>query len=344
MQDQSSNSGDAEDSIASELKTPQPNAQQHYATPGSGLDKKSQPTLQQSFTLRPKDESLSNFGNSVGSSYGEGIVRPFNLNAVGSTPGNGPVRLQNNSSTPNSNSDSHAPVTHFQLDQHSSDTLMNLLRLLGDAFLLAQRYQCSEAETKLRKLPSKQKETGWVQGLIARCLFEQVKYEDAVKAYERMMKCEPYRLEGMEYFSTCLWQLKRQNDLIYLSNYCSEKARDTPQTLCVVGNCYSLQKEHEQALKFFSLAVKHDPNFAYAHNLSGHEYIANEDYEKARKCFQYALNVDSRLYNAWWGLGFIAQKQESFAEADQHFAQATEINDRLSTMWTYRGIALHNSQ
>jgi len=49
---------------------------------------------------------------------------------------------------------------------------MNLLRLLGDAVLLMNKYHCAEAETKLKKLTHKQKETGWVQSLIARSLFE----------------------------------------------------------------------------------------------------------------------------------------------------------------------------
>lgn len=89
-----------------------------------------------------------------------------------------------------------------------------------------------------------------------------------------------------------------------------------PETLIVVGNCFSLQKEHETALKYFSQAIKVDPNIAYAHTLSGHEYVANEDFEKARKCFNYALSVDMRHYNAWWGLGSIAYKQEAYGDAD----------------------------
>jgi anaphase-promoting complex subunit 3 len=35
------------------------------------------------------------------------------------------------------------------------------------------------------------------------------KYKDAKKTYELMLKMEPYRLEGLEYYSTCLWHLKK---------------------------------------------------------------------------------------------------------------------------------------
>lgn len=105
--------------------------------------------VQQSFgAQRPKlqDESISshNYVNSVGSSHGEGIVRPFCLNADGSsnTPGGiGKYKLQNNSSaTPGSQSEQIAPVTQFQIDQYQGDTIMNLFRLLSEAYLLINKY------------------------------------------------------------------------------------------------------------------------------------------------------------------------------------------------------------
>jgi hypothetical protein len=49
---------------------------------------------------------------------------------------------------------------------------MNLFRLLADAYLLINKYQCAEAQDKLNKLTNKQKETGWVKQQMARCLFE----------------------------------------------------------------------------------------------------------------------------------------------------------------------------
>ena len=54
------------------------------------------------------------------------------------------------------------------------------------------------------------------------------------------------------------------------------------RTWLVVGNCFSLQKEHESAVKFFERAVQLDPSLSYAHTLLGHEYVYNEDLAKVR--------------------------------------------------------------
>ena len=134
------------------------------------------------------------------------------------------------------------------------------------------------------------------------------KHNESKKWYEKMLELEPYRLEGLEYYSTSLWHLKKQVDLCYISNYALERSLLSPETWCILGNCYSLQKEHETALKSFGRAIQLDVFFAYAHTLSGHEYIENEDFDKAHKCYQDALRADQRHYNAWWGLGNIYQK------------------------------------
>ena len=120
---------------------------------------------------------------------------------------------------------------------------------------------------------------------VGRCLFEMIKYNEAEKVYQEAITVEPYRLEGLEYYSACLWHLKKSVELCYLSNYVLSKSLFAPETWCVVGNCYSLQQNHETALKFFNRAIQINPNFAYAHTLCGHEFVANEDFEQAKKCF-----------------------------------------------------------
>ena len=131
------------------------------------------------------------------------------------------------------------------------------------------------------------------------------KYQEAKRLFENMLKIEPYRLEGLEYYSTCLWHLKKLLDLCYISNHAMERSLFAPETWCILGNCYSLQKEHETALKFFGRAIQLDSHHAYAHTLSGHEFVENEDFDQARKCYQDAINADERHYNAWFGLGNI---------------------------------------
>jgi len=165
-----------------------------------------------------------------------------------------------------------------------------------------------------------------------------VKYAEAEKYFEEAYKVEPYRLEGLEYYSTCLWHMKKQVELAHLAYTALERSLFAPEAWIVLGNCYSLQKEHENALKFFNRAIQLNPSFAYAHTLSGHEFVYNEDFSKAKKCFENALNIDLRHYNAWWGLGNIFYKQEKYEKAIDHFQKAISINSKNPVLYSYLGM------
>jgi anaphase-promoting complex subunit 3 len=60
-----------------------------------------------------------------------------------------------------------------------------------------------------------------------------------------MLMEEPYRLEGLEYLSTCLWHLRKQKELVRLSKYALDRNLQAPETWIILGNNFSLQKEHE---------------------------------------------------------------------------------------------------
>jgi len=67
---------------------------------------------------------------------------------------------------------------------------------------------------------------------------------------------------------------------------------------CVAGNCFSLQREHDSALRLFQRSLQLDPNMAYAASLVGHEHLAGEDLGAAAIAYQHALRCDPRHYNA----------------------------------------------
>ena len=115
-----------------------------------------------------------------------------------------------------------------------------------------------------------------------------------------MRQLEPHRMEGIDIFSTTLWHLKKEVDICYLAQNVSNFDRRSREAWCAVGNCFSIQKEHERALKFFQRvsgnyfefvwnininilyiqALQIDPTYTYAYTLCGHEYISNENFEK----------------------------------------------------------------
>jgi anaphase-promoting complex subunit 3 len=114
----------------------------------------------------------------------------------------------------------------------------------------------------------------------------------------------------------------------------------SPETWCVVGNCFSLQREPDVAIKFFQRALQIDPSFAYAHTLCGHELVNNEDLDKAVTSFRQAVLFNDRHYNAWYGLGSLYYRQERFELAEYHFRRALAINPASSVLHCYLAMSL----
>ena len=140
--------------------------------------------------------------------------------------------------------------------------------------------------------------------------------------------------------STTLWQLKEEIKLSYLAQQVKQHGKTSPYVWCVVGNCFSYQKEHDLALKFFQRAIQIDSRCTYAYTLSGHEYVSNEDFDKAIECYRHAIRVDDRHYTAWYGLGTIYHRQEKYDIAEYHFRKALNINPKSSVLHTYIGLTL----
>eukprot|EP00898_Chlorokybus_atmophyticus_P000631 jgi/Chlat1/1569/Chrsp123S01830 len=227
---------------------------------------------------------------------------------------------------------------------HAQTASLALLRTLGDGFKHMCRYKCSAALNVFLQLPTCQYQTGWVLSQVGRAYFEMVDYTQAALVFEQLRRLAPHHLEGLEVYSSVLWHLNRDVELSFLAQEVVALDRQSPQAWCVMGNCFSLHKEHDTAISFFGRALQLDPNFTYAHTLAGHEHCANEDFEKGLACYRAALRIDARHYNAWYGLGTIFYRQEKFELAEYHFRRALDINPQSSVLHCYLGMALHALQ
>ncbi len=78
----------------------------------------------------------------------------------------------------------------------------------------------------------------------------------AESAYATAARLAPDRVVGMDIYSSVLWHLRRESTLSYLAHRLAADAPMAPETWVVAGNCFSLQKEHDQAIKFFERAIQ----------------------------------------------------------------------------------------
>ena len=220
--------------------------------------------------------------------------------------------------------------------------VVSLLVTLASAYQLLSSYQCRKCVNLLHKLPKKHFSTGWTQQVLGKAYCEMNEYKNALLSLREMLRIEPFRVKGTETLSTALWHLKKDKELCALAQQIVEVDKYAPETWCVVGNCFSLQREPDAAIRFFQRALQIDPtNFPYAHTLCGHEYVNNEDLEKAINSFRNALLLDDRHYNAWYGLGSIYYRQEKYELAEYHFRRALSINSSSSVLQCYLAMVLH---
>lgn len=93
----------------------------------------------------------------------------------------------------------------------------------------------------------------------------------------------------LQILSTALWHEQDARRLSMLAADLTENARLSPESWCVAGNCFSVQKQHETAVECLERAVSLDNQFAYAYSLLGHELLDTEQLDKAAAAFRYVL-------------------------------------------------------
>jgi anaphase-promoting complex subunit 3 len=235
-------------------------------------------------------------------------------------------------------------TSQFTKDQEGLQSLLDLFSRIANGFFCLSRYDCHNAIQIFNSLPTQHRESPFILACIGRAYYEQASYADAEKFFIRVKQSSACVLEDMEVYSTVLWHMKNEVELAYLAHELTETDRLSPQAWCAVGNSFSLQREHEQALKCFKRATQLDSAFAYGFTLQGHEYIANEEYDKALDAYRSGVNADPRHYNAWYGLGKVYEKMGKYDIAEQHYRTAARINPTNAVLICCIGMVLEKNK
>lgn len=222
--------------------------------------------------------------------------------------------------------------------------LLDTFSKLGHGYFALSRFNSQAALQAFLSLPVQQRDTPWVLAQIGKAHYEHSNYVEAEKAFARIRKMAPSRIQDMEVYSTVLWQLKNDTELAFLSHELIESDRLSPEAWCTIGNSFSLQRDHDQALKCFQRATQLDARFAYGFTLQGHEHVANEEFDKAMQAYRKAVGCDNRHYNGWYGLGKVYEKLGKYDTAETQYRCAEGINPSNSVLVTCVGVVLEKQK
>ncbi len=218
---------------------------------------------------------------------------------------------------------------------------MDVLRKLGRVVAACGRYQCDLAIDLANALPAPHSTSAFVHSLRARAHLESGRFMEATTWYSRALATDVNSLTDIAArYSTALWHTK---DAVALTALAARAMRlaPVPATAWVAaGNCASLQRDGDAALKYFRKAARAAPHSAYAHTLVGHELSAKEEFDGALSAFRSAIAADERCYPALYGIAQVLHKQEQYLLSERHYRAALSIHPRNAFLHYHLALCL----
>ena len=222
---------------------------------------------------------------------------------------------------------------------------IDAFNMIFEAIELFSQAEFSQALQQLERLSRDVQMTSFVLSMKGRCYLELAEYSKGADIYKTLKKMQPGRYKDMEYYSTALWHLKKEQDLDMLAYDLTNKSNNLRrhwQSWCVLGNAFSLKKDTANAIKCFERACIINPKCAYVLTLMGYEYISDDEFQSAIVSFVKALTADPQKYNAWYGLGSVYYSLGKYSEAEIYFLQAVRLNPNNSILLCLLGAVYEN--
>ncbi|OHT14189.1 TPR Domain containing protein [Tritrichomonas foetus] len=170
--------------------------------------------------------------------------------------------------------------------------------------------------------------------------FNRSRYLESASVFRQLYETHPYCVDGLDIYSTALWQLKDSNELNLLAKKSISMAPNRPEPWIVMGNCLSLQQDNEEAIKMFQRAAKISSSCSYALALAGHEYLLLDMYPEAASSFRTSLDRNPYEWSAWYGLGEVFFRQDNFYAAEYNIRKALDLNPASSILCYVYGMVL----
>ena len=110
----------------------------------------------------------------------------------------------------------------------------------------------------------------------------------------------------------------------------------------VIGLCLQSQKKFSEAIKYYNIAIRMNPNFFVAINNLGNTYHLTGDLKNAQYRFEKALKINPKFTPAICNLGNIKKELNNFKEAIKNYELALSIDNNLAIVHNNLGMAFQS--
>jgi tetratricopeptide (TPR) repeat protein len=153
-------------------------------------------------------------------------------------------------------------------------------------------------------------------------LFEEKKYEEAIKAYEDIINANPYAYVINKNIGNCYFQLQKYDIAEEYYQKVLEKEPDNAEVMLLIGNCYANRGENEKAMEWYNkIPFEKITDQMVLFNI-GSSFYSQSKFEDALKYYKKAIEIQKDFLDAiyWLGLTYIAlgNNQEALATFESY--------------------------
>ncbi|KAH7817812.1 putative anaphase-promoting complex subunit 3 [Monocercomonoides exilis] len=167
---------------------------------------------------------------------------------------------------------------------------------------------------------------GWVLEQYGRTYYEMGQFLKANVAFTCQMEVAPHHKEGLEVFSSTLFELGHSLTLSTLSTLLAEENPDGYETLIACANYYLITDQRRKGLLCLQRACSLYPTRMYPFLLAAHECSEDGNFPLAIALYRQARLLDPMSPRVLFGLGAVYHLTLRGGNAEAYFRQAATIH------------------
>ena len=198
---------------------------------------------------------------------------------------------------------------------------------------LIEKGNFSLAESKIKSLLEKYKDSEPLESLLGMALINQKKYEESIDVFKKLVKRNPKNFFALNNLSVSLMQTDKTKEAVESFKQILLINPKSVLTHYNLASLYMRIERYEEAINHFKRSIELDSNYYKAYVNLGLVYKKKIQFDKAKIQFNKALVIDPNNIASYINLGNIFLETKDYKNAISHYDKALQIDPNLPTIY-----------